>query len=399
MPDHQRSHQPVLLQKYCCQRRHRPACITVTVLGFVIAAILLAFVAFGQDETPHSSLRLVSIVFRHGDRTPSETYPLDPHRDENVWPEGWGQLTKEGKNEMYELGQFLRSRYDGYLDKIYSSREVLVKSSALDRCLMSAQLALAGLFPPVGHQVWNDKLLWQPIPVYSTPRNLDQLINVKKPCPLYQEELRGAYKSSKIQELNRKNLDLYQYLSRETGQEIRNVTGVELLYNTLEIEEKHGLTLPEWTRSVYPGKMKHLAATSLAILTNTNNMKKLVGGPLVGEITRNMDNKRNGDLKPDTKMFLYAGHDVTLVNIWRTLGFTDLIKPDFGAALIFELHLSKSGVNHEVKMLYRNNTSTRNLIILNIPNCNHPCHLETFLDITESVIPMDWNLECQRTAV
>ena len=58
---HSVMHKPGILQQ-CCQRRHRPACVTVTVLGFLIAAILLAFVAFGQEEPPHSTLRLVSVV-------------------------------------------------------------------------------------------------------------------------------------------------------------------------------------------------------------------------------------------------------------------------------------------------------------------------------------------------
>lgn len=61
MPERSRTHHPIILQK-CCQRRNRPACITVTVLGFVIAAILLAFAAFEQDESSHATLRFVSVV-------------------------------------------------------------------------------------------------------------------------------------------------------------------------------------------------------------------------------------------------------------------------------------------------------------------------------------------------
>ena len=36
---------------------------------------------------------------------------------------------------------------------------------------MSATTNLAGLYPPEGDEVWDDQLLWQPIPVYTVPLN------------------------------------------------------------------------------------------------------------------------------------------------------------------------------------------------------------------------------------
>lgn len=84
--------------------------------------------------------------------------------------------------------------------------------------------------------MWLPDLKWQPIPVHSTPRHLDQLIVMKKPCPRNEQELRKAYRSSVITELNHENGDLYDYLTMHTGQNITNVTAVEFLYNTLEIE-------------------------------------------------------------------------------------------------------------------------------------------------------------------
>lgn len=65
---------------------------------------------------------------------------------------------------------------------------------------------------------------------------------------------------------------------------------------------------------------------------------------------QNMENKRRGSLKPDRKMVLYSAHDITIVNVWRALGFTDLIKPDYGASLVFELHTTRSGTSYEVKV-------------------------------------------------
>lgn len=32
---------------------------------------------------------------------------------------------------------------------------------------MSAQVLASALFPPSGDQIWNDELLWQPIPVHT----------------------------------------------------------------------------------------------------------------------------------------------------------------------------------------------------------------------------------------
>lgn len=47
-------------------------------------------------------------------------------------------------------------------------------------------------------------------------------------------------------------------------------------------------------------------------------------------------------LVPDRSIFLYSGHDVTLVNLMRALEIIDHTsgKPDFGAAIVFELHHS-----------------------------------------------------------
>lgn len=38
-------------------------------------------------------LRMVHMVFRHGQRTAADTYPNDPFINETFTPYGWGQLT------------------------------------------------------------------------------------------------------------------------------------------------------------------------------------------------------------------------------------------------------------------------------------------------------------------
>ncbi|KAG5322141.1 PPAL phosphatase, partial [Acromyrmex heyeri] len=46
-----------------------------------------------HHETKKNTLQLVTVVIRHGDRAPVDTYPNDPHINDSMEPYGWGQLT------------------------------------------------------------------------------------------------------------------------------------------------------------------------------------------------------------------------------------------------------------------------------------------------------------------
>lgn len=45
---------------------------------------------------------------------------------------------------------------------------------------MSVASLLAGLFPPSGDEIWDEELIWQPIPIHSVPANIDRvnIINI-----------------------------------------------------------------------------------------------------------------------------------------------------------------------------------------------------------------------------
>ena len=127
-------------------------------------------------------------------------------------------------------------------------------------------------------------------------------------------------------------------------QNVTYLTDVGTLYDTLDIEKSAGLSLPDWTKDVFPSKMLPLAARSLELLTETPFMKRIKGGALATEILDQMLQKRAAKLQPDRSLFIYSGHDVTLVNLMRALGVEDQTsnKPDFGATLVLELHDSYS---------------------------------------------------------
>lgn len=39
-------------------------------------------------------------VFRHGPRTPADTYPRDPYVNETYYPFGWGQVTNVSAEQV-----------------------------------------------------------------------------------------------------------------------------------------------------------------------------------------------------------------------------------------------------------------------------------------------------------
>ena len=73
---------------------------------------------------------------------------------------------------QYRLGIYLQNRYmndSNLLNETYSRYEIYVRSTDVNRTLMSAQANMAGLYPPQGKQIWNQDILWQPIPVHTVP--------------------------------------------------------------------------------------------------------------------------------------------------------------------------------------------------------------------------------------
>lgn len=75
---------------------------------------------------------------------------------------------------MFNLGKKLYTRYYQLLPKdgFYSKEEILVQSSASERCVLSAQSFLAAFMPPLeNHNPL--PIPWQPIPVQTVPRLSD----------------------------------------------------------------------------------------------------------------------------------------------------------------------------------------------------------------------------------
>ncbi|XP_075227290.1 prostatic acid phosphatase-like isoform X2 [Lycorma delicatula] len=355
----------------------------------IILMIHISRDTFVQSNEDSKSPDLVAIIHRHGDRTPTRTYENDPYKDEQkYWPIGLGQLTKKGKRQLYYLGKIFRKRYKKFISK-YLSKSVRVNSSDYDRTHMSAAVLLAGLFPPETDQIWSHQLIWQPIAIHSVPITKDKVIALQAPCPKYILELDRVLAELASHE-TLEDKALYNYLTENTGQNISTLRDVEILHDTLLIEERNGLPLPTWTRKVYPTLTREKAILSAISFTWNDVLKRFFGGPLIKDILWQFNEKSEGHLK-DMKLLLYSGHDSTILSVMRALDFKGFLMPDFGASLIFELH--KLNDKYHVKIFYMHNAEVEPTE-LEIPNCTTHCTLDKFLNITEYVRSVDWDTQC-----
>lgn len=341
-------------------------------------------------------LKFVTVVFRHGDRSPIETFPNDPIK-ETSWPQGFGQLTQRGMQQHYELGGYIRRRYRKFLNKSYRHEQVYVRSTDVDRTLMSAMTNLAALFPPEGSSVWNPHLPWQPIPVHTVSLSEDRLLYLPfKNCPRFQELQSETLKSEEFQKRLQPYKNFIDELPTLSGFHGHELFGIwSRVYDPLFCESVHNFTLPPWATQEAMTKLRELSELSLLSLYGIHKQKeksRLQGGVLLSEILSHMKNAAHSPSYK--KLVMYSAHDTTVSGLQMALEVYNGRLPPYAACHFMEL-LQENG-EYFVEMYYRNETQ-HEPHPLTLPGCTQSCPLEKFAELVAPVLPQDWSSECMFT--
>ncbi|CAO1354775.1 unnamed protein product [Diamesa hyperborea] len=368
----------------------------------ILCVMSSVFGQFGGERSRHNSLnmkrdtnldlKLVHVLFRHGARTPADTYPLDPYVNETFAPYGWGQLTNNGRKQMFDVGSYLLKQYSGFLGKTFQPNEVYAQSTGVTRTKMSLQLVLAGLFPPANTPLeWNKNLNWLPIPYNYEELDKDSLLLVRTSCPRYHEEFVRIFNETKIKDEMEANSKLFVELSKITGLKIETPDDIQSLFSTLKAEEEYGIKLPSWTKQYYPDKLVPLTDKSYIYNSYNAELKKLKGGVFVKKAIKDWQEKIAQKLK--TKIFLYAGHDSTITNILSAFNVWEQQFPDYGITAMLELSQHKKTNEYGIEIFLRNSTS-KPPYQLTIPGCTAFCPLNVLITILDDQIPKDQKAEC-----
>ncbi|XP_034180104.1 prostatic acid phosphatase isoform X1 [Osmia lignaria lignaria] len=346
-----------------------------------------------HEKAKSNTLRLVTIVMRHGDRAPQDTYPNDPYVNNSMEPYGWGQLTNEGRRNQYNQGLFLRERYSHFLGPTYSPDIFYLQCTAVDRTKMSAMLEAAALWKPNEKQSFKPDLPWQPVTLFYQPRSEDTLMLIWDTCPKYTKLRQTVNSLPEVQKVQEDNKQLYKKLTNLTGMVISNPADVGSLYSTLTAEKHMKLTLPEWTNDYYPDKLIPLTLYDLQLNVYNDPLKRLKGGPFLKKIVIDMLAKKDNTLKPqERKMFMYIGHDSSIVSLLDVMHVWNNQIPNYNIMTMIELHEDSCGWNVQV---FLRNTTEREPYRLTIPGCTTICPLEKFIHILKPMIPDNWEEECK----
>ncbi|XP_076250786.1 venom acid phosphatase Acph-1-like [Rhynchophorus ferrugineus] len=341
------------------------------------------------NEFDQDSLILTHVLFRHGNRTADrqhELYPNDPYLNEPYFPYGNGQLTKVGKKKEYDLGKSLRARYNTLLGDQYDPMIVDAYSTDYNRTKMSLQLVLAGLFPPKEEDIFENGLLWQPVPFNYLPKYEDKVL-LGVLCPNYLKMYDEVTKSEEMQKKFAEHANAFRYISEHSGLNVTRFYDLYNLYFGLSTEEEYGLLLPEWTQIVWPETITNLAIQDYFVSMTTDDMVKMASGYYIEKIIQDTIKKIISSDWPGKRIYLYSAHENNIAELLISLNlFNKPHVPNYGAWISIEIHFINNV--YGVKIYYENYTG-KGPELLTIPDCESFCPLDKFIALTSHLIPSE----------
>ena len=270
--------------------------------------------AHAQDE-----LIFAVDVIRHGDRTPIEEIPSDPHH----WEEGLGQLTPDGMRQEYDLGSRLRREYVEHsrlLPERYQSGTLYARSTDIERTLISAQCLLLGLYPhgtgPAqgGTPALPDAA--QPVPIHTVPTSDDIVRIPSNP----HEALMAQYVTSSPQWRQKTSAVQAKFpqWSQVLGLVIKDLGQLQSLGDALLVRRGHHVALPKALSPEDAQEIIDAGRSTLVMEFQPEEMGRITGTPLLSKIGEYLD----GTGRPGTalKYVLFSAHDNTLLSLMSAMG-------------------------------------------------------------------------------
>ncbi|XP_065649266.1 lysophosphatidic acid phosphatase type 6-like isoform X1 [Hydra vulgaris] len=286
-----------------------------------------------------------------------------------------GQLTKVGQQDAYLLGKWLEDEYINKhkLFRMYSTKDVYVRSSNIDRTILSAKCVLAGLFSKDG---------FKEVPVIITSEHDDEIL-----YPNYSvcDSLKKwyTYIRSNVASVLDHSKD-YEHISSILGRMNKTMSFLAL-YDFIVTRKAHGGFVPVDLMQEEFLISKRAAEFQAYIITGDDRLLGLRRsiGAFINVLCSNIT-----DSNKTEKMYLYSAHDTTIIALLMVLDLWEEKWPAFSSSIIFELYTNQVG-NKFVRVLYNGTAMS-----LKIDGHTEYYPLNKFLTLLENFRVEDWRKEC-----
>lgn len=311
---------------------------------------------FLQNSAYSQEKYIASIdIIRHGDRTPIHDLP----HSQQLWTEGLGQLTATGMSQEYRLGQKMRDRYVNQyhlLPEYYAGQSIYVRSTSFDRTLMSAHSFLLGLYPPgtgpykkhsqnpaLPHKI-------QPIPIYSYPKESDNIIHHYQDEALLVKLLgQYVYSTPEWQGKEEEFKQHYTAWSEATGVSLKDPRQLTHLADTLYIYQLYHRPIPN---QLSQDDMKTIIRSGHWVMTTIFKnpvISSVAGSEFLKMIVDNLKKAQNHT--DNIKYILYSAHDTTLLTQMSILDAPLHVVPKYASYMNFTL-IDKGANDYVVRVTY-----------------------------------------------
>ncbi|XP_032676118.1 venom acid phosphatase Acph-1-like [Odontomachus brunneus] len=329
-----------------------------------------------STEYQETKLRFISMLFRQGDRM-LDDITGQFQTNESYYPDSDGLLTDVGKRRAYELGKFLREKYNNFLGDVYFIHNVVARSTAFIRNKMTLQLILAGLYPPIHpKQKWHQKLNWQPFDISFVSLKKDALL-MPHLCSKFHNVYKSIEETQSAQQQIKQLDDVIQTFSTYT----KNMTKLKDLYNLY-----HVLTTYETVgRGVSTKLLKDAVLLYYKMCSFSKVMKKINGGTMLYRIIHDANDVINQGL--DRRVNLFVGNDLNVVALLNALDIFDNEIPPFTTGVIVELY--EKNKQHFVRILRYFGDVPPVLVKQKVFNCTELCPFNKFVQKTREITNTD----------
>ncbi|VDK47087.1 unnamed protein product [Taenia asiatica] len=215
-----------------------------------------------------------------------------------------------------------------------------MRSSDVDRSLMSAEAMMAGFFHLSNSSLSKYGLQWRPVPTHTVPTTTDTLLSFE-PCPRLAQRRDELLQSKEGISLLKQHKKTIEHVGTSYG--IENITLMDIweITDDLFCLRSHNATLPTWCTQDVVEELDLITDKLFRLLFTDPETLKLAVGVFLKDAFDRMDeyiHKNATDPSSLESLLAYSAHDTNVAPLLGALGANvEENRPRYAALVAMEL--------------------------------------------------------------